>query len=89
MLVMPASLQDYRKVTRATMEFDIDQFNDYIKKLLSLCNALHEIKLTVTLSVLPFCFFCTVQIPNNLEHWKAHIWRTLKLQLKEQWEMPV
>lgn len=88
MLVMPATLQDYRKVTRATMAFDIDQFNGCNKKLLSLCNALHEIKLTVTSSVLPFCFFCTTQISNNLWHWKVHGWRTLKLYLKEkQWEM--
>lgn len=67
-LMMPTSLQDHRKVTRATMEFDTDLFNDYTKKLLSLCNALHEIKLTVTFSVLPFCFFCTVQTSNNLQH---------------------
>lgn len=63
-MVISASLQDYRKVSGVTTEFDIDQFNDYTKKLLSLCNALHEIKLTVILSVLPFCSFCTVQISN-------------------------
>jgi len=62
---MPASLQDYRKVTTVTMKFEIDQFNDYNKKLLSLCNILHEIKHTVTLSVLPLGFFCTVQISNK------------------------
>lgn len=55
-MVMPASLQDYRKVSGVTTEFDIDQFNDYSKKLLSLCNVLHEIKLTVILSVSPFWF---------------------------------
>lgn len=62
MSVVPVSLQD----TRVTMEFDTDQFDNYTKKLLSLYNAQHEIKLTVTLSVLPFHFFCTIQICNNL-----------------------
>lgn len=87
--MIPDSSQDDRKVTKVTMEFDMDQFNDYTKKLLSLLNALHEIKLTVTLFAFPFCFFCTVQISNKLQPWTVHSWSTLKLQLNEQqWRMP-
>lgn len=77
------------EVTRMTVEFDIDQFNDYTKKLVSPLNALHEIKLTVTFSAFSFCFFSTVQISNKLQPWKEYNQSTFKLQLNEQrWELP-